>query len=308
MRFGIHLPNFGPLGDARRVATWAREAEEAGWDGFFLWDHVARPGDADVVDPWIALAAAAALTDRVRLGALVTPIPRRRPWKLARETVSLDRLSGGRLVVGVGIGGGPGRRLEFDALGETADARTRGDQLDEGLAVLAGLWSGEPFAFHGRHFSLSQACFRPVPLQRPRIPVWVACGERTRRPLRRAARWDGIFPLLTALPAERRTAAFAACVAHVRALRREAGREADPFDAVHLGESPADDPRRAARIAASARQAGATWWLERMAPARFGARQDGSGPWCEEDVLARIRSGPPRDAHAGPSSEGASLR
>src|ERR1700730_5324126 len=151
MRYAMFLPNFGPFGDARVIADLAARAESAGWDGFFIWDHmVVSTNEAfPVADPWVALAAAATATSRVRLGALVTPLSRRRPWKVARETVTLDHLSGGRLIFGAGLGGSAaeGFATEFDDLGEQADLRARAGMLDEALEIIAGLWSGEPFSF-----------------------------------------------------------------------------------------------------------------------------------------------------------------
>ncbi|MFN2108650.1 MAG: LLM class flavin-dependent oxidoreductase, partial [Anaerolineae bacterium] len=148
MQYGIYLPNFGPYGDARVLAGLARDAENAGWDGFFLWDHMA--GHAlPFVDPWVALTAVALNTQRLRIGTTVTPLPRRRPWKIARETVSLDHLSGGRLTLGVGIGLG---QAEWNDLGEESDLKKRGKMLDEALDVLVGLWSGEPFSYAGQYY------------------------------------------------------------------------------------------------------------------------------------------------------------
>jgi alkanesulfonate monooxygenase SsuD/methylene tetrahydromethanopterin reductase-like flavin-dependent oxidoreductase (luciferase family) len=146
MKFGIYLPNFGPFGDARVLADLAREAENAGWDGFFIWDHIAG-GNLPIVDPWVALAAIAIATRKIRIGTTVTPLPRRRPWKVAREAVSIDHLSGGRLTLGVGIGLGD---AEWAHLGEETDLKKRGAMLDEGLSVLIGLWSGEPFSYAGQ--------------------------------------------------------------------------------------------------------------------------------------------------------------
>ncbi len=155
----------------------ARDAESAGWDGFFLWDHIAEKDEAGnslpCTDPWIALTAAALQTTSIILGTTVTPLPRRRPHKLARETVTLDRLSGGRLVLGVGIGGG---KTEWDLLGEETDLPSRGRMLDEGLDILVGLWSGESFEYQGEHYHIEQAQFLPKPLQQPRIPIWVGGG------------------------------------------------------------------------------------------------------------------------------------
>jgi alkanesulfonate monooxygenase SsuD/methylene tetrahydromethanopterin reductase-like flavin-dependent oxidoreductase (luciferase family) len=179
MHRGIFVAPFDELSDPRLVADLAREAEDAGWDGFFVWDHIRYSAPVEAVsDPWIVLAAVASATERVRLGPLVTPLARRRIHKLARETVTLDRLSQGRLVLGVGLGGD--RHDEFEPFGDPADPVERGRLLDEGLEKLAGYWDGG---------------LLPPPVQRPRIPVWVAARYPNRRPVRRAARWDGLFPI-----------------------------------------------------------------------------------------------------------------
>jgi alkanesulfonate monooxygenase SsuD/methylene tetrahydromethanopterin reductase-like flavin-dependent oxidoreductase (luciferase family) len=180
-RRGIFLAPFDELAEPRLVAELAASAEARGWDGFFVWDHIAyREPVRALADPWVTLAAVATATERVTIGALVTPLPRRRPHQIARETVTLDRLSGGRLVFGVGIGSD--RTGEFDParFGEEGDPRKRATLLDEGLETLRAYWEGE---------------FEPGPLQQPRIPVWVAARWPHRRPLRRAARWDGLFPI-----------------------------------------------------------------------------------------------------------------
>ena len=192
MKHGISIPNFGAFADIHRLTELAREAEDNGWDGFFLWDHLNEP-PAPMLDPWVALAAIAAATKRIRIGTMVTPVARRRPWKLARETVSIDHLSAGRLILGVGLGWMP--REEHARFGEDADDRVRARRLDEGLDVLAGLWSGEPFSYEGEEYQVDNATFLPRPVQQPRIPVWVAGYWPNRRPFRRAARWDGVVPM-----------------------------------------------------------------------------------------------------------------
>ncbi|HEU5199002.1 MAG TPA: LLM class flavin-dependent oxidoreductase [Ktedonobacterales bacterium] len=191
MRYGIHVPNFGDWPNPRTLAELAREAEETGWDGFFLWDHLQTDPVMPFADPWVALAAMAQQTERIRLGPLVTPLPRRRPWQVARETVSVDQLSGGRLVLGVGIGINGWR--EYSAFGEPTDKVLHGAMLDEGLEVLTSLWSGEPFSFQGQHYQAQDVCFLPKPVQQPRIPIWVAGIWPNKKPFRRAVRWDGIF-------------------------------------------------------------------------------------------------------------------
>ena len=174
MKYGLYLPNFGAFGETRLLADLAHDAEQAGWDGFFIWDHIARPWTTQVVDTWVALTAIAQRTSRIRFGPLVTPLARRRPWKVARETVSLDRLSEGRLILGVGLGGSGGQSVEWANFAEELDLRTRAEMLDEGLDILTGLWSGKPFSYNGQHYQVNDSLFLPTPIQSPRIPIWVA--------------------------------------------------------------------------------------------------------------------------------------
>ncbi|MGH3827284.1 MAG: LLM class flavin-dependent oxidoreductase, partial [Pseudonocardiaceae bacterium] len=192
MHTAIGVPNVGEYGDPRLIADLARAAEQAGWDGLFLWDHVLYWQPSwPLVDPWIALSAAAMATERIRLGVLMTAVARRRPWILARQTASLDHLSGGRLIMGAALGS---MREEYAAFGEDADLRLRATLLDEGLEIIVGLWSGEPFRFAGQHLQVNDAVMRPMPAQRPRIPIWVGGAWPHRGPFRRAARWDGMMP------------------------------------------------------------------------------------------------------------------
>jgi alkanesulfonate monooxygenase SsuD/methylene tetrahydromethanopterin reductase-like flavin-dependent oxidoreductase (luciferase family) len=195
MRYAVNVPNFEDYSDVRTVAALAADAEAAGWDGFFVWDHLAfvKAWRLRIADPWVLLTGVALATERLRLGPMVTPLPRRRPWKLARETVTLDRLSGGRLVLGVGLGEPP--EDEYGSFGEPTDPVVRAAMLDEGLEVLTRLWSGETVSFAGRHYRVDEVAFRPTPVQRPRIPIWVAGAWPRPGPLRRAARFDGSCPL-----------------------------------------------------------------------------------------------------------------
>lgn len=195
MRFCVDVPNFGVWADPRRFADFAAQVEDAGWDGLSVWDHILVEDGLEVADPWILLAAAAMRTERIRLMTMVTPLPRRHPWKLARETVTLDLLSEGRLILGVGIGWPTDP--EFARFDGPEDLRVRADMLDEGLDILNGLWSGAPFSHDGEHYRLAESVFAPVPVQQPRIPIWAAAMWPARRPVRRAARWDGIVPIFT---------------------------------------------------------------------------------------------------------------
>ncbi|MGZ8603714.1 MAG: LLM class flavin-dependent oxidoreductase [Actinomycetota bacterium] len=275
MRFGISVPNIGDLPTLLELGT---TTEAMGWDGFFLWDHIRfmKEFPVSVFDPWVVLAAVAERTGRIRLGPLVTPLARRRPWKVARETVTLDHLSGGRLILGVGLG--YPADAEFELLGEDPDARVRAEKLDEGLEILTRLWSGEPVSFDGRHHHVRDTTFAPAPLQRPRIPIWVAGAWPNPAPFRRAARWDGVYPLgldsggqMRPLEAEAYPGMLAAIAAHRTS--------SDPFDVLATGVADGD---RAA--VAPFERAGATWWIE----------SDDGGPGWEGRMLERVRSGPPR--------------
>jgi alkanesulfonate monooxygenase SsuD/methylene tetrahydromethanopterin reductase-like flavin-dependent oxidoreductase (luciferase family) len=229
-RRGLFLAPFDELVEPATLVDLARRAEASGWDGFFLWDHVAyRPPVSAVADAWIVLAAIAGATERVRIGPMVTPLSRRRIQTVARETATLDRLSAGRLTLGVGLG--VEGNSELEPFGEETDPRKRAVLLDQGLDRLASFWAGE---------------FEPTPMQSPRIPVWVAGRWKTRRrPLERAARWDGFFPI--GLPDPLALAQIAAEAAELR------GDEQSGFDlVVEIG--PGDE-------AAAWEAAGATWVL-----------------------------------------------
>ncbi len=195
MKHALLVPPVAELSAPSAMAELALAAERAGWDGVFVWDHVLRPADEpqEIADPWIAMAAMAIATTRVRIGPMVTPITRRRPIKLARETITLDHLSEGRLTMGLGLGVDTSR--ELSGFGEVTDARVRGSRLDEGADLLVALWSGEQVDFHGEHFVAEGVTVLPRPVQRPRIPMWFAARGDARRPVRRAARFDGLVPI-----------------------------------------------------------------------------------------------------------------
>lgn len=195
MKHAVYLPPFGELSDVRALADLAVAAEQAGWDAVFLWDHLLRPPTepTDIADAWTALAAVAYATTSIRIGPMVTPLPRRRPQKLAKEIATVDRLSAGRLTVGLGLGhDGAG---ELSRFGDEVDGRRRGDMLDEGAALLAGLLSGETISHAGSHYQANEVRFLPTPAQRPRPPIWFAARGGNRRPVRRAASYEGLFPI-----------------------------------------------------------------------------------------------------------------
>jgi alkanesulfonate monooxygenase SsuD/methylene tetrahydromethanopterin reductase-like flavin-dependent oxidoreductase (luciferase family) len=275
-------------GDPRTAAELGALAEDRGWDGVFTWDGIAL-GSMDTYDPWVTMAAIAMRTERVRLGAIVTPPARRRPWKLARETVSLDRLSNGRLILPVGLGALDD--AAFGNVGEPTEARVRAELLDESLAILAGLWTGEPFAFHGRHHRFEEMTFRPTPVQQPRIPVWVVGAWPHEKSLRRTLAWDGIYAQVEGPEQLGEVTAWAEGAWSATTRDR-------PWDVVAEGRTPADDGAAAAATVARYEAAGATWWIE--------------SDWetgTVEAIRRRIEAGPPRSRGQGspPSSRRSTL-
>ncbi|MFJ5089776.1 LLM class flavin-dependent oxidoreductase [Streptomyces sp. NPDC088674] len=301
MRYSVNIPNFGDFADPRTVARLARAAEGAGWDGLFVWDHVLHDRESrrgvSFGDPWMLLTAAALATTRLRLGTLLTPVPRRRPHQLARQVATLDALSGGRVVLGAGLGGPI--EDEYGSFGEPTDPRVLAGMLDEGLELLGRYWSGERVTHRGTHWTVDDAQLLPASVQRPRPPVWIGGFWPSRPPMRRAARWDGAVPLfreashgtppdlaqvreLMAYVREHR-AAFAR--EHPEAYVREHATPATPFDLVLGGISPRD-PDRAAELIAPYAEAGMTWWDERQAG--DGEHIDRLAP-----VLRRVEAGPP---------------
>lgn len=286
MKFGLQLPNFGPFSEVDRLLEMAQRAERAGWDGFFLWDHVAIP--ERMVEPMTVFAAIATVTGRIKFGPMITAPTRRRPWKLARECVTLDHLSGGRLILGVGLGAS---EYDFEHVGEVSDYRLRAGRTDEALAILDGLWRGEPFSFAGEHFQVDDLHFLPRPVQSPRIPIWVAGLWDNKPPMRRASRWDGAFPIgdgYTLSPEDWREV-----VTFVNEQRSTTG-NTGAFDFVHSGITP-NDPEEARAIVAPYADAGVTWWLEDISPVRVGWKLGDTWhePWDVEQIVARIDDGPP---------------
>jgi len=281
LRYGLYVPNLGQSSHARTLAELAHDAETAGWHGFFLFDTIMyrRGLRTPIVDSFTALAAVAMTTHRIRIGTTVTPLARRRPWKVARETVSLDHLSNGRLILGVGLGDPPD--ADFEAFGEDSTERVRAEKLDEGLEILTGLWSGEAFSFRGKHYTIDNALFLPRPLQEPRIPIWVGGFWPNRAPFRRAARWDGVIPLKRG----KTSAEWRPEPEDLRQIRTYiAGRRPSPlFDAAIIGFGELEGTAKAEKIRAYAAE-GATWWLENLA-----AYHD-----RPQEMRARILNGPPQ--------------
>ena len=276
MKFGLDIPVSGQYADPRLLAEMAADAETAGWDGFFLQDVL--NASAPVADPWICLGVVAFATRRLRIGVMLTPLARRRPWQVARQATTVDHLSGGRVTLGAGLGFSA---VDFTPFGEEWDARTRAGRLDEALEVVAGLWTGEPFSFAGNHFRLKDVTIAPSPMQTPRIPVWLAAGWPNHRPLARAARWDGVYLMTVHQKTGEllRPADVAGVTETVAAIRGSRGGFDVAFNAVR-----ASDSAKAAEQVRDFAEAGGTWWVE-LAP----DEEDGGLPAYRD----RIRRGPP---------------
>lgn len=280
MRFGFVLDG----GDNfRQLVEFAVEAEAAGWDGLFVADGIAIETKQfpafPFFDPWVLLGAMAIRTERIRLGTFLTPLPRRRPWKLAREAATLDHLSQGRAILAVGLGaakddGG------FYKVGEPMDLRVRAQRLDEGLEILAGLWQGKPFTFKGQHYHVDQMTMLPPPVQKPRVPIWIPGVWPKPKSMDRTLRWDGVIPQ----PARGSSDSLVLKPEGYEELRqyvRERRASKAPFDIIAGGSTPGagKDRKKAIAKVRPYAEAGATWWIEDV--------------WSG-DVRKRIQQGPPR--------------
>jgi len=279
LRYGIYLPNFGEVAYARMLTDLAVESESAGWDGFFLWDHVlhSKTQRSPMVDSLTTLAAMAVSTKRIRIGTTITPLARRRPWIVARQTVTIDHLSNGRLILGVGLG--DPRYADFEMFGESGDFKVRAEKLDEGLEILTGLWSGKPFSYKGRHYQIEKTLFQPAAKQKPRIPIWVGGFWPKKAPFRRAAKYDGVIPLRLERPIRPELKDLRDILEYIREYRTSTA----GFDVAVIGGTGRSHTEDAKKLQLFA-DAGMTWWLESF----FLQRN------LHKEMRKRIRQGPPR--------------
>jgi alkanesulfonate monooxygenase SsuD/methylene tetrahydromethanopterin reductase-like flavin-dependent oxidoreductase (luciferase family) len=278
-RYAVGAPNVGMFGDPRLLLDLAVAAEDSGWDGFFIWDHLLwHEPHGHVADPTVVISAVAARTERIRIGVMISALARRRPAKVARETVTLDQLTGGRLVFGAGLGSLP---AEFSAFGEPADPRQRAARLDESLRLLDMLWRGQRVTFQGDYLAADGVTMLPRPVQEPRIPVWCAGRWPHPAPFRRAAWWDGVMPTHTGygLGETMPPADLRAVVQYTLAHRTAAG----PFDVALEGRTDGAAADRGGGHVSRYVSAGLTWWIEAL------------GWWrgSPADALTRVRQGPP---------------
>ncbi len=280
MNYGVVLPR----GDARTAAHLAHEAEQAGWDGFFVWEPVWG------IDAWVSLTAAAMRTERIKLGTLLSPIARMRPWKIAGEAATLDNLSNGRVIISVGLGATDTDWAAFgEPLGGSLDRKVRADMMDEGLDIMLGLWRGQPFSYDGKYYTLTPSTFfvPPPPVQQrndvPHIPIWMVGMHGSDKSMQRAIRYDGLLPAwidAPNTPASESLNTMREMTAWVKANRINASL----YDIIVEGNTPGDDPAEAARIVRVQADAGATWWIE----ANWEAMD------AIDKVFARVRQGPPQ--------------
>jgi alkanesulfonate monooxygenase SsuD/methylene tetrahydromethanopterin reductase-like flavin-dependent oxidoreductase (luciferase family) len=279
MKYGLVLPLSGIDGSVEKLVEYAHIAEEEGWEGVFLEDYIIYWGAQGVTyDPWLALTAIAQRTQRVHLGTTVTPLPSRLPWKLAREAITLDHLSHGRLILGVGLGDPQDRHF-----GEVPDVKQRAVMLDEGLDLLAGLMSGQSFSYQGTYYQANDVTFLPGPVQKPRIPIWLGGFWPRKAPALRAARWDGFCP--AKVPDEHGNGSIKPDdIREIKTFIEEHRSSSAPFDLVAGGHSQGSDPIKARAHVEAYHEAGATWWIEFVLP------EPGEG----DQALTRIKQGPPK--------------
>jgi alkanesulfonate monooxygenase SsuD/methylene tetrahydromethanopterin reductase-like flavin-dependent oxidoreductase (luciferase family) len=280
VRFGWVLP----YGDARTAAHLAVVAEAHGWDAFFVWEAVWG------IDAWVALAAAAMRTERIRLGTMLTPLPRRLPWDVAGQVATLDNLSGGRTILAAGLGAPDARWWVFE---DDPGLRVRAERLDEGLELMTRLWTGDPVSFEGAHYRSRPASrmIPPPPVQRPRVPIWVAGAWPRPRSMRRAARWDGWVPNHLPRAGEGEAGltpdVLRDGVAWIGRRRAAEGLSMDGYDVLAEGTTDPSRPAEAAEVVRSWADAGATWWIE--------ADWSNMDPDAvREAAEARLRAVPPR--------------
>ncbi|TET62485.1 LLM class flavin-dependent oxidoreductase [Candidatus Bathyarchaeota archaeon] len=280
MKFGLNVIHVWNIENpAEYILNLAVAADKAGWEGLFLWDHITWSfhGPAPLTDPWTMLAGIATRTKNLRLGTIVAPLPRRRPQVVARQLVTLDHLSNGHAVLGVGLGGDA---RDYTAFGEKFEYKLLADKLDEALDVITGLWSGEAFTYHGKCYVVEEVTFLPKPIQEPRIPIWV--GGESKGALKRASRFDGWVIGGPAPSANAKGFSLEQVSKAAKKIQHYRVKE-DPFDIIYGMEFPEEENvlRETVRKADSV---GVTWMLEGI----YGLR------YSNEQALERVRKGPPQ--------------
>ena len=282
MKYGLVLPLSGIDGNVEKLVEFAYIAEQEGWEGLFLEDYIMYWGQANAptYDPWLTLTAIALRTRQMRLGITVTPLSRRRPWKLVKECVTLDHLSNGRVILGFGLGDEQDK--SFGGFGEVTDAKQRAEMLDEGLDILDALMNEQAVNYQGKHYQVNGITLLPKPVQEPRIPIWIGGFWPRKAPALRAARWDGFCP--ARLQDENGNGYIKPSdIRDIKAFIAPYRTSSTSFDLVVGGNSPGDDPAKARAHVEEFIEAGATWWVEFVLP----------GVGEADEALTRIKQGPP---------------
>ncbi len=279
LRYGLYVPNFGRSAEPNLLLDMAIEAEKFGWDGFFLWDHLVESDlRVSLHDSFTLLAAIAVKTKQIRIGTTVTPLPRLKPWSVARQTVSLDHLSNGRLILGVGLGGK--ESCDYARFNEAEDEKVLAEKLDESLAIITGLWTGRRFSYSGKHYSIGSSVFIPPPKQKPRIPIWVAGLWPRKAPFKRAAKWDGVIPLK--YPGRLMNPQdLNKVVEYIQSIRGES----ENFTIANIGWTTGTNRKSNSEKVGSFTRKGMNWWLESLYTKRDSP----------ENMRKRIRLGPPKE-------------
>ena len=276
MKYGFVLPG----GDLESILSLTVQAERSGWDGIFYWDGIYIEQVPLMYDAWTVLAAMALKTKRIRIGAMLTALNRRRPWKVARESTTVDHLSNGRLIIPVGLGamedGG------YSMVGEPQDRRVRAELLDESLEILTGLWSGRPFSYRGKHYKMDEMTFRPTPVQKPRIPIWVVGAWPRMKSMRRALSYDGLIPTKK-LPDGSFADMTPDDIRKINLFILENRKKRSKFEIIYEGQTPLGRQKSGVETVNRWAEAGVTWWIESR--------------WSKpNEVLPRIKQGPPESA------------
>jgi hypothetical protein len=278
VKFAIYSHTYHPFSNPAVLADLAKDAEQAGWDGYFLWDVIPSKETTVTADAWISLAAMAMKTKKILLGPMITPLARRRPWIVALEALSLDHLSNGRLILGVGLGA----TSNYETWGEESDPKILAKKLDESLEIITKLWSGEPIAHEGPHYKFGQVQFSQHPIQRPRIPIWVAGYWPNKAPMRRASDWDGAFPFKADMQ-DYNEMLSPTQVKEIMVYISQHRSAPSPIEFAHAGVLAGESTELIAHIKEYA-EAGTTWWMEHIYPDRYTL----------EETRRWIRNGPPR--------------
>jgi hypothetical protein len=282
MKFGMSIRNMDKFANFDDLIALATDAEDAGWDGIFLWDHILHRSSIrrNIIDTWIALAAIAANTRKIHLGPMITPPARRRPWKLAKEAVTLDHLAKGRLILGVGLGWP--RTDDFERFGDSGDDKIRGEKLDEALDILQGLWTGKPFTYQGKHYYIApDTVFLPKPYNKHGIPIWIGGGSwpRRKKPFRRAAKYQGCTPEYHHKDSKRLAAQYSQIAEYINKYRKTL----DGYDFAAMGIAPKKPDKLKAYFSPIQQAGTVTWWIEKVY----------SWPGNVEAIKKRLRKGPP---------------